>query len=162
MPVSQTAAGGPSGKAKLPSVVTMSKVGTPAAIRPRRTTSQAKAPAMPAAAALRSATTRSKLQSLTGVAARIGADAVAIDHLPALPSAVEQDEDDNPRDDHAGGRDGRAVAEAHEQVHDLEDHRQDIGDHVLGGIANRANPGAAQIVRETGDGGQRSERQADP
>src|SRR5438067_459677 len=119
--------GEPFGNAKVPSCRTRSNTGTPASASSRTAASQTSAPAIPARIALRYATILSTETQSLQVRRVVHADAVAIDEISALPSAVKQDQHNDDRDVDAGRRDEVRVLEAKREIDDFKDHRGHVG-----------------------------------
>src|SRR5438045_514156 len=92
VPAGHHTKGEPVGNGNVPSARMRSKIGTPISASSRTTASQTSAPATPARIALRYATILSTDGQPSHVRCVVHANAMAIDEISALPSAVEQDQ----------------------------------------------------------------------
>src|SRR5947209_154791 len=91
----------PCGKTKVPSSRTISYMGKPASESSRNAISHTNAPAAPARIALLKSTTLSIARQRSRVRYVAHSDPVAVDQIPALPPAVEQDQDHGSRQENA-------------------------------------------------------------
>ena len=79
------------------------------------------------------------------------ADAMPEDELAAFPAAVDEDQDDDRRQINADLRNGVVIVEPKKEVHQLQNHGGDVGEHMLDRVARTPNAVVAHEIGETGN-----------